>query len=87
MHYLFSRKDRILANLFIEQLITGIDIRDGDSIRLLRNRLLKALGSPGDRIQRQYLLRIIIKTWNAVRTGTPLKCLKRNYNEDFPEIL
>lgn len=78
----FNSKNEVMANDFMTQLTTGFGITN-DVIMMLRNKLVddklaKRKMSPSDK------LAIIIKTWNAYRTGKSFKILKIGNQESFP---
>ena len=84
-HYLFAKKDEELANSFIHKLITGAGLVEGDPIYVLRERLINNNLSKA-KLKRDYLMAIVIKSWNALRTNTELKTLRYMENESFPLI-
>lgn len=84
-HYLFSKMDEELANNFVNKLITGAGLVEGDPIYVLRERLINNNLSKA-KLKRDYLMAIVIKSWNALRTNTELKTLRYMENESFPLI-
>jgi hypothetical protein len=84
-HYLFSKLDEDMANKFVHRLITGAGLEDGDPIYVLRERLINNTLSKA-KLNREYLMAIVIKSWNALRSNTTLKYLRYMENEAFPII-
>lgn len=74
-HYIFSRIDVHLADIFIEKLVTGNDIKEGTSMSELRARLVDNYTSLRKH-SRGYMISLIIKAWNAERTGRNVKRLR-----------
>lgn len=67
-------KNSIDAKKFMDQLCTGRDIQN-ETINLLRNTLMKDKMS-SKKMSRDFIMILILKTWNAYRTQTNLKLLK-----------
>lgn len=84
LHYLFSRKDQTLADLFFDGLFSGEGLRKSDPVYLLRERLIGNMGSVA-KLGRETIAALTVKAWNATRTKTPLKTLKW-VEESIPEI-
>jgi hypothetical protein len=84
LHYLFSEKDKLLADIFIESLATGTGLRLEDTIWLLRERLIKNL-SDRAKLPTHYIMALAIKTWNAERKGRKMRGLSWRGGEDSPE--
>ncbi len=74
LHYLFSQLDGILADAFVDALVTGTNLDKTDPIFLLRERLINNQISKG-KLPPYYIMALTIKTWNAVRKGKSLKVL------------
>lgn len=73
------------ASPFIEQLFTGIDIKN-NSIYLLRQRLISEISST-KKTPSQIIHALIIKVWNAVIEGKEYKTLSFNpVTEKYPNI-
>lgn len=88
-YYLFSKKDRDAANLFLDLLVTGENISKSSysMIYLLRNRLIQNAGSTA-KLQALDKYSLMIKAWNAYRKGKEIAQLAWNSNnEEFPKIL
>lgn len=88
-HYIFSRIDTVLADLFIERLSTGTNIAEGSAMAELHARLIDNYTS-SRKHSRGYITSLIIKAWNAERTGRNIKRLRGwtgDNNEVFPEAV
>lgn len=85
-HYLFSRKDPQMADLFIDKLITGIGLEQGSPILRLRERLVANSLQPA-KLPKIHILALSIKAWNFTRQGATVKVLKFSPDETFPKIL
>jgi hypothetical protein len=83
-HYLFSLKDRALADEFIEAMIEGST--KGTPWHMLRERLVANATSKAN-LPRNYIMALCIKSWNSARTGKKLGVLKWCDDEDFPTII
>lgn len=90
LHYLFSEKDRILADDFFLKVSHGMDLKMGSPPLILRNRLLEAASNPSMEINRTYLIAYVIKAWNATKAGENMSVLRYAPTgakaESFPEI-
>jgi hypothetical protein len=84
LHYLFARKDAQLAELFFQSLATGANLKENDSVYLLRERLLS------NRVAKAklpiYLAAITIKAWNLLRANKGIRYLGWRDAEEFPTI-
>lgn len=76
LHYLFSRKDAILADVFFHQLATGADLHDGHPVLTLRNKLSAFRNNRQMDMRRGSIDVFVVKTWNAIRQGRELRMLK-----------
>jgi hypothetical protein len=83
-HYLFSMKDKIAADEFADKLLRGVNLTDGEPVYLLRERLLKNSIS-SLKLPSISIAAIIIKAWNAKRTGVSLRTLKYDVVGSRPE--
>lgn len=83
-HYLFARKDKEMADDFVGKLLRGMNLTDGDPVYLLRERLLKNSIS-SLKLPPTSIAAIIIKAWNAKRSGTTLRFLRYEAAGDKPE--
>lgn len=85
--YLFSRKSEKEAIEFFEQLQTGIELKQGSPVLLLRERLASNRSSLA-RLPRREVAALLVKAWNLFREK---KTMKRLYwsaqeGEVFPRI-
>ena len=89
LHYLFAKLDKEAADEFVKKLIHGTDLKEGDAIYLLRERLVANSFSKA-RILPDYAAALAIKAWNFTRSGKTCKQLKYidtgDSAEDFPLI-
>lgn len=85
LHYLFSQKDKELADSFMDQLSLGSNIGTGTPVYLLRERLMENALSK-KKYTKEFILAICIKAWNATRKNKAMKQLNFNENESFPII-
>ena len=74
-HFLFAQKDELLAELFLQQVLKGNDLKEGEPTyvlreRLVRNSLEKAKIAPA------YIAALLIKAWNHTRAGNKIKHLR-----------
>jgi hypothetical protein len=74
-HYIFSRIDSVMADLFIERLSTGENVQKDSPMSLLRSKLIDNYTSPR-KFDRAYIFGLIIRAWNAERKGRQLKQLR-----------
>jgi hypothetical protein len=74
-HYLFSRKDPVLADEFVEKVLKGAGLEEGTPWYVLRERLVNNSLSKA-KLSKAYLMAICIKAWNHVRAGTKVRYLK-----------
>jgi hypothetical protein len=92
LHYLFSRKDQVLADEFFVKLAQGTNLKPDDPIYLLRERLMREnLKGGKTRLMPREVLALTIKAWNAARKHEKPRALKWRGQgegaEDFPSIL
>ena len=78
-HLLFAEKHPAGATEFINKLISGNDLSDTSPINTLRRRLLSE-----KRLKREERLELIIRAWNAYRSGATPKSLL--ITKHIPEI-
>ena len=84
LHFLFSQKDAHLADLFMQKMLKGNELEEGDPVyvlreRLVRNSLEKAKLSP------VYISALIIKAWNFMRNGQRIYHLRYRERGDSRE--
>ena len=93
LHYLFSQKDKDLADTFFHQLKTGEDLSSKSPILFLRKMLLEDKIQNKAKLPMGEKLACIIKAWNLMRQGkiansqTSIKWTSRGKTlESFPEV-
>lgn len=88
-HYLFSKKDPVLAREFLEKIVTGTGLEKGDPWHALREKLLDNLVSTS-KLPKAQIWACCVKAWNCAREGrriTRINLLREGANaEDFPEV-
>jgi len=84
-HYLFSKKDSVLANRFICRLIDGVGLPQDSPILKLRMSLLQGRLNSKHNMKSNHISALIIKAWNYERRGKTLKVLRFNETGDAPE--
>jgi hypothetical protein len=92
LHYLFSQKDKVLADEFFVKLAQGTNLKADDPIYLLRERLMKEnIKGSKTRLVPKEALAITIKAWNAKRKGEKPRSLRWRGQgegaEEFPVIM
>lgn len=85
LHYLFAKKDSMLADLFVAALDDGSGLMSNDPIYHLRQKLLQNKLSPA-KLSNGRIAHLIVKSWNSVRTGEKVKLLRVTSDEAFPVI-
>lgn len=83
-HYIFSRKDRALADEFVVKLIKGTGLQEGDPFYALRERLVKNSVSKA-KLSKAYMLALCIKAWNYTRRGISVRFLRWRDSGDLAE--
>lgn len=88
-HYLFSRKDREMADEFVEKVLRGTGLEEGSPWYVLRERLVgNSLAKA--KLSRPYMMALCIKAWNLARAGNTVRFLrwreKGDAAEQFPVI-
>jgi hypothetical protein len=88
-NYLFRKKDADLAEQFFEQLLSGAGLDEDSPIYVLREALMKNAIERNKHSQ-QYIMAIMIKTWNAMRKNERIKFLRfgkvGGTHESFPIV-
>lgn len=86
-HYIFKKKDPVLADEFVNKVIKGIGLDEGDPFHVLRERLLKNSVSKA-KLEKSYIMALCIKAWNSARMGMKLRYLRwrdaGDFREEFP---
>ncbi len=83
-HYLFSRKDKKLADDFVDKICRGANLVEDSPWYVLRERLVKNSLSKA-KLSRFYIMALCIKAWNAIRSGKSVKCLRWREQGDAAE--
>lgn len=68
MYYMFSIVDETAAELFFDSLFSGADLREGDPILTVRNRLLSKRRGEGSNIQTE-IIHVLVTAFNSYRAG------------------
>lgn len=92
LHYLFSRKDKVLADEFFIKLAQGTNLEDDDPIYMLRERLMRENIKGGKtRMVPREVIALVIKAWNAKRKNERPRSLRWRGQgegaEEFPVIV
>lgn len=85
IHHLFAEKDAKAADEFFDKLLIGDNLSKTDPVFLLRARLIANAGSVA-KLPKRTVNAFLIKTWNAVRSGRKVNCLKWQDDEPFPTV-
>lgn len=77
-HYLFSQKDRVAADKFFDDLISGENLTSSDPVLALRNKLIsiKLNANRKFQISVQDIMSMTIRAWNARRQGRTMRQVK-----------
>jgi hypothetical protein len=91
LHWLMSRKDKLQANAFFNDLAYGVDLSYDDPMNRLREALIRNLHKNA-KLPNYHIAALTIKAWNLTRAGKKVKMLGYYPNspsrpEPFPEIL
>jgi len=87
-HYLFAEHDDKLAEEFVQKVQSGEKLVAGEPVYLLRELLIRnQASSTRAKLQRDYMMAVTIKAWNAMRTRQQIKMLRYSRNETFPQIV
>lgn len=84
-HYAFSKKDRELADLFLESLATGEGLKRTDPVYILRERFRRER-SERSKMPQDVVAAFVVKAWNATRKGEVIKKLIWQSEEAFPQV-
>lgn len=90
-HFTFAEKDKTLADVFMDGLATGEQLRGTDPVHGLREQFLRAKADRNAQLRQQTIIAVTRKAWNMVRKDKRLKgsgqSIKFRGNESFPEVL
>jgi hypothetical protein len=84
-HYLFTRQDDTLAELFFDSLGRGTNLREIDPVYQLRKRLISSASS-GRKMESFTMIALYFKTWLAERERRTLSRLEWQPSDNFPNI-
>lgn len=89
LHYLFALKDSELADLVMNKIAKGAELVEGEPIYVLRERLMRNSLSKS-KLGGTYIAALMIKAWNATRSGNRVHSLRYTESgdtvESFPTI-
>jgi hypothetical protein len=74
------------AHEFLDKFNSGTNLKPGDSILLLRQKLMESKTSPSKRLMRRVEAAMIIKAWNAFALNRKMGVLKFSSDEAFPTM-
>lgn len=83
-HYLFAQKDATAAAQFVVDLIGGHNLTEGDSVYVLRERLMNNALSKA-KLQANYIMALLVKAWNHRRDENTIRHLRFRQEGDKPE--
>lgn len=93
LHYLFSKKDPEQADRFFQDIGNGVDLKGGDAVFVLRERVIKDRMSKSKLLQEE-VAALCIRAWNhrRERNDVPTTMLRGSYVQSdgkraFPEIV
>jgi len=86
LHYLFSEKDPVMAEVFLTKLMVGDGLASGSPILAVRNRLSNAKMDKGRSITHADKIRLTIAGWNKYRKNITVKGGIR-IKDEFPVII
>jgi hypothetical protein len=87
-HYVFSRKDTAIADVFMESLISGVMLAERSPVKRLRARMEDNRAAKAKLLERE-LLALIFKAWNYTRDGRtdiPFIRWSEGAGEPFPQV-
>ena len=89
-HYLFSKKDPVMTEVFMEKILKGVGLEEGDPWYVLRERLLTN-SIANAKLSKAFMMALCIKAWNAARQGKRITKLQLNLVDGkmgvFPVVL
>lgn len=87
LHYIFSQKDQVLADVFFDSLATGQNMKPEDPTYILRERLLQN-ASARYQVDDADLFDMAVRTWNALRQGKKMSRVQvPRQDSDTPEVI
>jgi len=90
--YITGEVDKDCRNVFFAKLISGINLVADDPVHLLREKLIKIQLQKKQRglytaYKRADRMALVIKAWNAMRSGRTIKTLYFRSGEKYPEAI
>lgn len=89
-HYLFTQANPAIAHRFMQQLASGVDLRQDSPVYHLLERCIRDRASKA-KLPRIEIMALIMKAWNAHVLDKPMSVLRwasqSERPEDFPRIL
>ncbi len=79
IHYIFSQKNKTLADEFFEKLENGVNLAATSPVRYLRERLIRDVHNKTRLTNAEYMA-LFIMAWNYVRKGTRINGLALGKN-------
>ncbi len=76
--YLFAKRDPLLSDSFFDMLRTGSGLREGEPIHALRERVQRDRALR-PRPTQQHTAELIVRAWNATRTGKKLGKMQKGH--------
>lgn len=84
-HYLFAHKDPLAADKFVVDLIGGHNLKEGDPVYVLRERLMNnALAKA--KLDKNYIMALLIKAWNHRRDENTIRHLRFRQEGEAREV-
>lgn len=83
-NYLFRQRDEELATRFFESLVSGTNLDEGSPVHVLRERLMRNAMNKA-KLKPEYIMALMIKSWNAYRGNREIKALRFRENGDNVE--
>jgi hypothetical protein len=88
LHYCFTKSDAQMAEVFIEKLVHGDELKRGSPILALRDILIEDRNNPKRKMGAPERIAITIKGWNAYKNSVDVKWLRWSPDrEAFPQII
>ena len=89
-HYLFSKKDPVMTESFMEKVLKGVGLEENDPCYVLRERLMTN-SIANTKLSKAFMMALCIKAWNAARQGKRITKLQLNLVDGkmgvFPVVL
>jgi hypothetical protein len=85
LHFIFADTNKQAADALIERVALGADLPAYSPEFVLRKYLERNQQSKA-KVSKIMQAAVLVKTWNAIRTGKPMRVCKWAEYEEFPEI-